>query len=154
MVSLKVSFLLKGVLGKGTLSLLFLFVIIAEALSRMVGKAAQEGLTGGFRVAGWTPLVTHLQYADETLIFCEANEDQIRNVKAIHLCFEAVSGLKISFFKSMPIGIRVGDSHLHQYAGVLGCKVGSFPTLYLGLPLCLLERVERKMSLWKAKYLC
>ena len=98
MAPLKVSFLLKGVLGKGTLSLLF-FVIIAEALSKMVGKAAQEGLIGGFRVAGSTPLVTHLQYADDTLIFCEANEDHIRNVKAILLSFEAVSGLKINFFK-------------------------------------------------------
>ena len=98
----------------------FLFVIIAEALSRMVGKAAQEGLIQGFKVAASTPLVTHLNYGDDTLIFCEANEDQIRNVKAIHLCFEAVSGLKISLFKSELIGIRVGDSLLHQYADVLG----------------------------------
>ena len=31
--------------------------------------------------------------------------------------------------------------------------MGCFPRSYLGLLLCLVERVERKMSLWKAKYL-
>ena len=36
---------------------------------------------------------------------CEPNEDQIKNVKAILLCFEVVSGLKINFFKSELIGI-------------------------------------------------
>ena len=42
---------------------------------------------------------------------CEANEDQIKNVKAILFCFESVSGLKINFFKSELIGIRVEETH-------------------------------------------
>ena len=48
-----------------------------------------------------------------------------------------------------------------KFAKILGCKVGSFPVTYLGLPLCkgqankevwnpLVERVERKLSTWKA----
>ena len=51
------------------------------------------------------------------------------------LCFEVVSGFKINFLKSELIGIKVGEAHLYQYADILGCKVGSFPVSYLGLPV-------------------
>ena len=99
----------------------FLFVIVAATLGRMVNKAATEGLLGGYKAADAIPLVSHLQYADDTLIFCEADEDQIRNVKAILLCFEVVLGSKINYLKSELIGIKVGEAHLYQYADTLGC---------------------------------
>lgn len=46
----------------------------------------------------------------------------------------------------------------------MGCKAGSLPMFYLGLPLCLgkvgkplqnpvIERMEKQLALWKAKYL-
>ena len=85
----------------------FLFVIVAEALSRMVAEAEKQNLIKGFRVNRTAPSISHLQFADDTLIFCEANEDQIRNVKVSLICFEAVSGLKINFYNSELIGIRV-----------------------------------------------
>lgn len=52
-------------------------------------------------------------------------------------CFEVVSSLKIISFKSELIGIRIEDQAISKLADVLGCKVGSFPTSYLSLPLCL-----------------
>ena len=73
-------------------------------------KAENQNLISGFRVAKTAPSISHLQFADDTLIFCEAKEDQIKNVKAILYCFEAVLGLKINFFKSELIGIRVEES--------------------------------------------
>ena len=91
-------------------------------------------------------------------------KDQVRNVKATILCFKAVSGLKVNFFKSELIRIRAEKSVLLKYADILGCKVGDLPAQYLGLPLSLgrvnktmwkpvVERVERKLSTWKANYL-
>ena len=61
------------------------------------------------QVTAAAPSVSLLQFADDSLIFCEGFEDHIRNVKAILTCFEAVLGLKINFFKNELIGIRVGD---------------------------------------------
>ena len=54
--------------------------------------------------------------------------------------FEAISGLKISLSKSeiIPVG-RVTDVEL--LAAELRCRVGSFPTTYLGLPLGAPHRV-------------
>lgn len=74
------------------------------------------------------------------------------------ICFEAVSGLKMNHFKSELIGIKSKESVMGKFAKILGCKVGIFPVTYLGLPLCkgqankevVVERVERKLSTWKA----
>ena len=67
---------------------------MAVALGRMIKGAVRAGLFEGFRVARNSQAISHLQFADDTLIFCGENEDQIRNVKATLLCFEAVSGLR------------------------------------------------------------
>lgn len=60
----------------------FMFLIVAEALSRMIKGAVNAGLLEGFEVARATPAINLLQFADETLIFCGTKEDQVRNVKA------------------------------------------------------------------------
>lgn len=44
----------------------FLFVIVGEALTIMVVAADEVGLINGFRTAENTPVITHLQFADDT----------------------------------------------------------------------------------------
>lgn len=46
--------------------------------------------------------ITHLQFANGTVIFCAEKEEQVKNIKAIILSFEAVFGLKVNFFKQSP----------------------------------------------------
>lgn len=77
----------------------FLFSIVREALSRMIKVAEEIGMINGFKLAVNTSVVMHLQFADDTLIFCAA-EEEVKNVVAIIRCIEAVSGLKVNFFKS------------------------------------------------------
>ena len=53
---------------------LLLFVIVMEALSKMMEKAVGEGLLVGFpmgRVGRNNLLIFHLLFPDDTLIFCE-----------------------------------------------------------------------------------
>ena len=139
----------------------FVFVIVGEALSRMIVTTASGNRFKGFRTSMNGPTVSHLQFAYDMLIFCDVDEDEIKNVKATMLCFEAVSGLKINFFKSELIGFRVPERPLQALEGLMGCKA---PTTYLGLPLCIgappkllwfpvVERLEKRLALWKANYL-
>jgi hypothetical protein len=114
-----------------------LFVVVMEALSRMMTATVDRGLLFGFSVGSRNNeelLVSHLLFADDTLIFCEANSEQLRHLRCIFLCFEAVSGLKINLAKSEIVLVgEVGD--VEGLACILGCRVSSLPMKYLGLPL-------------------
>ena len=55
-----------------------LFVIVMEALSRMMDKASGAGCISGFSVGNASPqplVISHLLFADNTLIFCDKNPD-------------------------------------------------------------------------------
>jgi len=57
------------------------------------------GFLSGFRVDNLNncPMeISHLLLADDTLIICDVDADQIHNLDHILLCFEAISGLKVN----------------------------------------------------------
>ena len=81
----------------------------------------------------------------------------------ILIWFKAVSGLKINLGKSdlVPVGML---DNLDLLLIVLGCKQGTLPMKYLGLPLGakfkdkaiwnpILEKIERRFAGWKHLYL-
>ena len=69
-----------------------------------------------------------------TLIFCEADLDQILILCMILIWFEVVSGLKINLGKSELVLVGVVNN-IDIFLVVLGCKQGPLPMKYLGLPL-------------------
>jgi hypothetical protein len=87
-----------------------LFVFVMEALSRMILEAVSGGLLDGFRVGNAS--FSHLLFADDTLIFCDAHSSKLRYLQSLFLLFEAVSGLKVKLAKSnlIPVGnvVQVG----------------------------------------------
>jgi len=108
--------------------------------------------------------VSHLQYADDTLLVGVKSWANVRALKATLLLFESISGLKVNFHKSMLFGVNVNDSWLHEVASVIRCKHGHIPFLYLGLPIggeprklqfwyLLVEKVCSQLSGWKCKNL-
>ncbi|CAN1792638.1 Putative ribonuclease H protein At1g65750 [Linum perenne] len=107
--------------------------------------------------------VSHLLYADDAMLFCDATEDQVRIVVATLICFECITGLKVNLHKSslFPVGFV---PNIRVFADIVGCKVEAFPTSYLGLPLGarsfskeiwdpVFANLERKVSSWKARFL-
>ena len=116
---------------------LFPFVIVMKAFSRMVKASIDHSLFLGFTVgARWSEQVhiSHLVFADDTLIFCEAFLDQVQAIGDLLVCFELVSGLKVNLAKS--VIVPVGDvNNIGALAKDLGCEVGFLPIPYLGLPL-------------------
>ena len=102
-------------------------------------------------------------FAGDTILFCDADVEQLLHVRLLLLCFQAVTGLKVNVSKSeiVPIG---EVNNMHALAEILGCWVGSLPMTYLGMPLGashkspsiwnpILEKIERKLGRWKKLYL-
>ncbi|KAK1631173.1 hypothetical protein QYE76_005488 [Lolium multiflorum] len=92
---------LRGVRQGDSLSPI-LFDFMVDALAAMISKA---GLAG--HVRGVVPHlipgdVTHLQYADDTMILIEPTELGIADLKLLLLSLENMSGLKINFNKTHP----------------------------------------------------
>jgi hypothetical protein len=113
-----------------------LFVMVMEAFSRMMNVEVERELLTGFSVGSRhseVMEVSHLLFADDTLIFCKPKMEQLRNLRYLLLCFEAVLGLKINLSKSVivPIG-EVED--VKGLSSILGCEVELLPLTYLGLP--------------------
>jgi hypothetical protein len=44
--------------------------------------------------------LTHLQYADDTILFLANDEENLAMVKFLLFCFEEMSGLRINYNKS------------------------------------------------------
>ncbi|KAL6331818.1 hypothetical protein AAG906_020162 [Vitis piasezkii] len=144
----------------------YLFVIGMEALSRLIHRAVGGGFLSGCRVngrGGDGALVSHLLFADDTLVFCEASEDQMVHLSWLLMWFEAISGLRINLDKSeiLPVG-RV--ENLENLALEAGCKVGRLPSSYLGIPLGanhksvavwdgVEERFRKRLALWKRQFI-
>lgn len=76
-----------------------LFFVVSEVLSRMIKKAEMRFILG-FRVGSSDVIISHLQFVDDTMIFCDADVRQLGYLRCLLTCFEAISGLKINLSKS------------------------------------------------------
>ena len=142
----------------------FLFDLAVETLSLVIEKASGLGLWEGVAVSRGGPKITHLQYADDTIIFCPPKLDFLHNIKKALILFQLASGLQVNFHKSSIHGIHVDNHWLQGAAASLLCKVGSFPLTYLGLPIGgnssrialwdpIIKKIEKKLATWKGKLL-
>ncbi|RVW40081.1 putative ribonuclease H protein [Vitis vinifera] len=144
----------------------YLFVLGMEVLSTMISRAGEGGFISGCRMRGRGGdelTVSHLLFADDTLIFCKARREQLTNLSWILAWFEAASGLRINLAKS--VLIPVGEVNgMEELAAELGCKLGALPAVYLGLPLGanhknasswdgVEERMRRRLAQWKRQYI-
>jgi hypothetical protein len=119
-----------------------LFNFMAEAISVMLTKACEAGHIAGV-VSHLIPGgISHLQYADDTLILIQYNEQQISNLEFLLTCFEEMPGLKINYHKSEVMVMGQTPEIMQRVADMLNCKLGEFPFVYLGLPIA-----DRKLTM-------
>ena len=142
-----------------------LFLILMEVF-RMLRRVEGAGLIHGFKVEdrrGGGESVSHLLFANDTILFCDADVEQILHIRLLLLSFQAVTGLKVNVLKSEMVPIR-GVDNVHALAEILGCSVGTLPMSYLGMSLGashnfpsiwnpILEKIERILTGWKKLYL-
>ena len=113
-----------------------LFLLVMEALSRMLAKAVESGFISSFSVGNSTEnsvTISHLLFADDTLIMCGADPIQLWHLRGVFIWFQAISRLKVNLSKSelVPVG---HVPNVTELARILGCRISSFPHLFGAAP--------------------
>ena len=137
-----------------------------EVLSRLLKKLEECNLIRGFQVGSVNFVglrISHLLFADDTILFCDASREQLLSIRLVLSCFQAFTSLKVNVGKSeiVPVG---EVNNLDALANILQCRVDSLPMKNLGMPLgtyfktasiwnLILEKMEKKLSRWKCLYL-
>ncbi|XP_071741033.1 uncharacterized protein [Rutidosis leptorrhynchoides] len=128
----------------------------------MTKAAIDRGLFMGVRIGNDNVLLSHLQYADDTIFIGEWSRENILSLRYLLHCFKLASRLKINFQKSCLYGIGTSGIEVENVANILGCLVGQFPFTYLGLPIgsnmkklkdwkIVIEKFQCKLASWKMR---
>lgn len=141
-----------------------LFNLTAEALSLVLKNATRLGMFTGASISNDRDRISHIQFADDTVIFCEPSEEQILSIRRILRGFQIAARLKVNFNKSRLFRVGIDAATTERCAEMISCMTDSFPSLYLGLPLGdklnyvtvwdpIVKKFEKQLAGWKARKL-
>ncbi|EPS64876.1 hypothetical protein M569_09903, partial [Genlisea aurea] len=99
----------------------YLFILCADTLSAMLKTAASGSPDIGVQIAPGAPRISHLLFADDTIIYVRATLASMCLIKSVLASYEAASGQVINLEKSLLILSRGGDEHhRHLLAETVG----------------------------------
>ncbi|XP_071741061.1 uncharacterized protein [Rutidosis leptorrhynchoides] len=142
----------------------FLFILAAEGLNILTKATVDRGIFKGVEIGNDKVVISHLQYADDTIFFGDLSMSNARNLIYILKCFELASGLKVNFHKSCLYGVGADSGEIDMLANRMGCQACKFPFIYLGLPIgakmkkisdwnSVIEKFKKRLSEWKMRTL-
>ncbi|XP_019171157.1 PREDICTED: uncharacterized protein LOC109166713 [Ipomoea nil] len=113
----------------------YLFIICAEGLSVLLQQAQDRGLIHGCRVARGAPPISHLFFADDILLFFNANMPETYEIKHCLSLYESLSCQKVNYHKSNVCYSRnTGQYDKDMLEQILGVTQAPNFGKYLGLP--------------------
>lgn len=150
-------------LRQGDLLSPFLFNICVNGFSCILNQVLGDTIFNGVKI-GPNLSIKHLQFADDTLLFCENDQAKLDISYNTMVTFLFASGLKINLSKSTIIGCNVLEEECLRIAGACGWSVGKLPILYLGAPLggnpqlalfweSILDKLRKKARSGNSKYI-
>jgi len=143
----------------------YLFILCGDILSHLIKRKAASGELQGVCIGNGVPAITHLQFADDSLFFCQANAKNCQALKDVFDVYEYYLGQKINVQKSMiTFGSRVYGSTQARLKNILNIPNQGGGGKYLGLPEqfgrkkkemfeYIIDRVKKKTSSWSARFL-
>ena len=136
-----------------------------EGLHGLINKAAIDGSICGVSLCRNGPKLTHLQFADDSLIFCRAKEEECQTLLEVLAKYERASGQQINRAKTT---LFFSKSTFEEVQGVikdmLGVNIVCQYEKYLGLTSLvgrrkkesfthIKQQVWKKIQGWEAKLL-
>ena len=125
----------------------------------------QQKMIHGFKASRSGPLVSHLLFADDSLVLCKATMEEVHNLSCILNIYQQASGQEINYTKSAISFSKSTPSLVQdQIVKRLGIvKIRGFGK-YLGLPeqigknrkyafQFITQRIKNKLESWYTKFL-
>ena len=143
----------------------YLFLLCSEGLNRMLQKAATDDDIRGFSLCKRGPKISHLLFADDSLLFCRVSLSDLQVIQNILSLYEKASGQKLNREKTTIFFSKaVKEDTKTQISNYLEVPEVKEYEKYLGLPAVigrkkkeslnyLKERVWSILQGWKEKLL-
>eukprot|EP00253_Pinus_taeda_P017014 PITA_17014 len=136
----------------------FIFILMAEGLSRLLHHAVSSQAIKGLAIHGLHPL-SHQQFVDDTMLFGHPSSQEAKAFKSPLSLFSEASGTSINASKSQLFFFNSPVSTQRNIARILGFSIAVLPSKYLGAPLMasalkhaswrtLLDKLEAQLSSW------
>jgi hypothetical protein len=113
----------------------YLFLICAERLSALLRKVERDKLLTSVAICCGGPCISHLFFADESIIFCKATIESCRALHGILSLYEQASGQKINKEKTaLFFSHNTSPERRSQIISLFGTSHTTQFKKYLGLP--------------------
>uniref|UniRef100_A0A803Q1F8 Reverse transcriptase domain-containing protein n=1 Tax=Cannabis sativa TaxID=3483 RepID=A0A803Q1F8_CANSA len=139
----------------------FLFLLCSEGLTCLLHETERAGKLHGLRFGSMEHNLSHLLFADDSLVFLNANFEESKALKEVLDCYASLSGQTINLDKSdLCVGTKIKDDMAISLAAFFGVHLVKNHTKYLGMPTFvgknkkevfgkIRDRVEAKLQGWK-----
>ncbi|XP_045797508.1 uncharacterized protein LOC123891638 [Trifolium pratense] len=143
----------------------YLFIICANVLSGLISRAQQEKLIHGVKISQGAPEISHLLFADDSLIFCRATSKEVSTIHEIIQAYQKASGQLVNLAKSeMLFSKGVTADIKGEVSRILPMQTVEHFSKYLGMPIMhgrskqqifnyIKEKIWKKLKGWKEKNL-
>jgi hypothetical protein len=143
----------------------YLFILCADVFSGLITKSQNLSLINGIVIAHDAPKISHLFFADDSIIFCKASKDEAIQLKAIFDEYQRISGQMINMTKSeMTFSPLIHNNIKNDFQNVLHFTITNNIAKYLGMPTqigqskqagfnFILDKLKSKLKGWKERFL-
>ena len=143
----------------------YLFLLCAEGLLAMLKKEERERYIKGIAVSRGAPSISHLLFADDSIVFYRATIEECNGVFKVLQDYEADLGQKLNKEKTSLYFSKNTSREIKDYVKEkFGARVVHHHEKYLGLPPLMgkgkrkafnriKDQVGRKIARWKGKLL-
>ncbi|CAH9083997.1 unnamed protein product [Cuscuta epithymum] len=143
----------------------YLFILVAEGLSTLISREEARGRIHGVSIARRAPRISHLFFADDSLLFFQATHREVTAVREILHAYETASGQTINYNKSKFFFSANVPAHIQEgLMEVMRVEYAGNEEKYLGLPAFfgkrkkeilsyIRNRVVSRIQNWNSKFL-